>query len=87
MLVAERIRKNIETHDFFYQDVHMHVTISGGVSVFTSDSSPTTTAKILVDQADQAMYISKRNGRNRITYADPALIAAMDQPKLNISFR
>lgn len=79
MLVAERIRQKIEANDFFYEDQHMQVTISSGVSVFSVDNNPVTSAKKLVEQADQALYISKRNGRNRVTYADPAIIAAAEQ--------
>jgi len=81
LAVAERIRKNIANHDFFYQNQHMKVTISGGVSVFDIETNPVASAKLLVDQADQAMYVSKRNGRNCITYADPALLESMEQSK------
>lgn len=79
MQVAERIRQNIEKNDFYYEDQHMKVTISSGVSVFSTDTNPVTSAKQLVEQADQALYMSKRNGRNRVTYADPAIIAAAEQ--------
>lgn len=79
MQVAERIRKNIEKNDFHYEDQHMKVTISIGVSVFSVDNNPVTTAKHLVEQADQALYISKRTGRNKVTYADPAIVAAAEQ--------
>ncbi len=78
MLIAERIRKNIEEYDFNYKGQHMKVTISGGFSIFSVDNNPAASAKTLVDQADQALYVSKRNGRNRITFADPALLAALD---------
>lgn len=78
MSVAERIRKNIAAHDFFYQGQHMKVTVSGGVSVFDIEENPVASAKILVDQADQAMYVSKRSGRNCVTYADPKLLESMD---------
>ena len=74
--VANRIRKNIEKFDFFYEDHHMNVTISGGVSVFSKKSNPINSGKILVDQADQALYISKRSGRNMITFAEPMEISA-----------
>lgn len=77
--VAERIRKNIASHDFFYHGQHMKVTVSGGVSVFDLETNPVSSAKVLVDQADQAMYISKRSGRNCVTYADPKVLASMDQ--------
>lgn len=65
--VGERIRKNIESNDFVFEGQHMHVTISGGISVFSLDKNPVRSAKNLVDQADKALYISKRNGRNRLT--------------------
>lgn len=79
VLVADRIRQQIEKTDFFYEDQHMQVTISSGVSVFSVDNNPVGSAKQLVDQADQALYMSKRNGRNRVTYADPAILAAAEQ--------
>lgn len=74
MAVAERIRKNIASHDFFYQGQHMNVTISGGVALFDLEQNPSVSAKALVDQADQAMYVSKHNGRNCVTFADPKLL-------------
>lgn len=76
--VAERIRKTIEENDFFYEEQHMKVTISIGVSVFSVDNNPVSTPQALVKQADQALYMSKRNGRNRVTYADPAILALQD---------
>lgn len=82
MVVAERIRKSIEENDFFYEDQHMKVTISCGVSVFSVDNNPVTSAQVLVKQADQALYISKRNGRNRVTYADPAILALTEDQGL-----
>lgn len=79
MAIAERIRKNIEKHDFFYQDQHMKVTISVGVSVFDAEKNPVTSAKSLVDQADKALYVSKRNGRNQVTLVTPELLASLEQ--------
>ncbi len=77
-LVAERIRTSIQNYDFAYENQHMKVTISGGIAVFSIDNNPVNSASQLVNQADQALYLSKRNGRNRVTYADPAVIAASD---------
>ncbi len=77
-LVAERIRTSIQNYDFTYENQHMKVTISGGIAVFSTDNNPVNSASQLVNQADQALYLSKRNGRNRVTYADPAVIAASD---------
>ncbi len=69
--IAERIRKNIEQEDFVYNDTHMKVTISGGVSVFSADKNPILSARALVNQADQALYISKATGRNKISFEEP----------------
>ena len=67
MMVAERIRKNIEACDFNYESQHMTVTISIGVAVL-HPGKKITPAK-LVELADQALYISKNNGRNRSSFA------------------
>lgn len=66
-IVAERIRQTIDEYDFVYNDQHLHVTISGGVSVFDSSKNPVTLSNVLVNQADSVLYESKQNGRNRIT--------------------
>lgn len=75
MIVAERIRSKVEQFDFCYEDQHVKVTISLGVATFDAKTNPVTSPKLLVDQADQALYVSKRGGRNRVTFADPKLIS------------
>lgn len=82
VFIADRIRKNIEAYDFEYENKHMKVTVSGGVAVFSSETNPVKSAKALVDQADQALYVSKRNGRNRVTFADPSFLKVMGNPEL-----
>lgn len=82
VFIADRIRKNIEAYDFEYENMHMKVTVSGGVAVFSSETNPVKSAKALVDQADQALYVSKRNGRNRVTFADPSFLTVMGNPEL-----
>lgn len=72
--VAERIRGTIESHEFVFDGKSMKVTISGGVAVFNYETNPVTDPKNLVTQADQGLYMSKHNGRNRITYAPPSLV-------------
>lgn len=76
MLVAERIRSKIENYDFVYEGQHLHVTISGGVSVFDTETNPITSPKNLVNQADMGLYMSKRNGRNQVTFFEPEDILA-----------
>ena len=68
MIVAERIRSAIDEHDFVYNDQHLHVTISVGVSVFDTETNLVNSPNCFVNQADQALYVSKSNGRNRVTY-------------------
>ena len=73
MKVAERIRKKIEEYDFVYNDQHLHVTVSGGVSVFDKNTNPVELPNIFVNQADSGLYMSKNNGRNQVTFFDPAV--------------
>lgn len=65
MMVAERIRKNIEKKDFEYEGKKFNVTISIGAAVLQKDEF--LSAKQLVDNADQALYVSKNSGRNRVS--------------------
>ena len=80
MSVGERIRKKIEDFDFCYENQHVKVTISVGVAVYSGDSSTRITPNIIVDQADKALYVSKRNGRNRVTFADESIISDVKLP-------
>lgn len=77
MIAAERFRRNIESA----RPADHGVTISLGVSAVSCGSHSTTE---LVEQADQALYASKKAGRNRVTRFDkidePAL--ANDRPAL-----
>lgn len=75
MTVAERIRQHVEEYDFCYENQHVKVTISIGVTVFDSEKNLVSSPKQLVDQADQALYVSKRSGRNRVTFSDERLIS------------
>lgn len=72
MLVAERIRAAVDEHDFVFNEQHLHVTISVGVSVFDAEKNLVNSPSELVNQADQGLYASKNNGRNRVTYFVPS---------------
>lgn len=80
MTVAERIREKIEQYDFCYENQHVKVTVSLGVTEFNPKTNSVTMPKLLVDQADQALYVSKRTGRNKVTFADKKLIAEVKIP-------
>ena len=73
MKVAERIRQKIEEYDFVYNDQHLHVTVSCGVSVFDKKTNPVELPNIFVNKADSGLYMSKNNGRNQVTFFDPAV--------------
>ena len=77
MVVAERIRSTINEHDFVYNNQHLHVTISGGVSVFDAETNLVSSPNEFVNQADQGLYMSKNNGRNRVTFFEPKAKAAL----------
>ncbi|AEF84853.1 diguanylate cyclase (GGDEF) domain protein [Treponema primitia ZAS-2] len=63
--IAERIRKTIETTKFKYKDVILGVTISCGIACYDKDRD--VSGEAMIERADQALYQSKQNGRNRIT--------------------
>ena len=66
--MAERIRRSVETMEIVYENQHLSVTISVGVAAFNPKID--TTPKTFVDRADAALYVSKQEGRNRVTMAE-----------------
>jgi diguanylate cyclase (GGDEF)-like protein len=67
LVVAERLRKRVEKHDFPGDHGPLYVTISVGVAEF--DPEATYAASEIVREADKALYQSKERGRNRVTTA------------------
>ena len=65
MTAAERIRKSIEVEEI---ETIGHITGSLGVATFLEHTENT---EELLELTDQAMYASKRNGRNQVTLAKP----------------
>ncbi len=68
-IIAERLRKSIENHKFHFgkeESMVLSITVSIGLSTYlahVSDEQDT-----LIALADSALYLSKQNGRNRVTY-------------------
>jgi two-component system cell cycle response regulator len=66
---AERLREAVEQMKFVPEPGTVHpVTISIGVALSSNGNS---TAELLLQAADQAMYRAKRGGRNRVELATP----------------
>jgi len=65
MIAAERIRKAIESEEL---ETIGHITASVGVATYLEHSD---NIDEVMELTDQAMYLSKRNGRNQVTLAKP----------------
>jgi diguanylate cyclase (GGDEF)-like protein len=67
-IVANRVRIAAETERFITAgNQEVNLTLSIGVAEFVPDEAP----ESLVFRADQAMYRSKKAGRNRVTFLHP----------------
>lgn len=64
-LLAERIRKAVESMHFNYEDFKIMITISAGLSTFIKSD----TAKTFLERCDSALYEAKQTGRNRVVVA------------------
>lgn len=66
VIVAEKIRRRIEAHEFAGTNPNMRVTVSLGAA---GANISTTGVEHALKAADAALYIAKRNGRNRVETA------------------
>ncbi|MEN8258467.1 MAG: GGDEF domain-containing protein [Thermodesulfobacteriota bacterium] len=64
LVLAERIRKNIEGLVVEVDGVERSVTISGGIASYPNDAK---NAHTLLNKADKALYRSKKMGKNNIS--------------------
>ncbi len=71
-VLAERIRKAVEDHTFAFGDAQPlgRLTVSVGVAGFPADGPA---LDDVFEKADQALYESKRLGRNRVTLYSPQI--------------
>ncbi|MBU1084251.1 MAG: GGDEF domain-containing protein [Candidatus Omnitrophota bacterium] len=67
--IADRIKTEVEQTQIKVEQNYVGVTLSLGVSSY--NGHPDYRAESLIEEADQALYRSKENGRNRITVYDP----------------
>lgn len=66
-ILAERLRKKIESLTVNYEDMEIKYTVSLGISVASSDSGD---YMKWLECADNALYISKESGRNQTNIYD-----------------
>ena len=61
--LGERLRSRVANHDFDYAGASFHVTCSFGIAELSPDmKSP----QELYEAADRALYVAKREGRDRV---------------------
>lgn len=66
--VGERLRRGIEEADFTFQKFQERVTMSFGVA---EAAGHTASKEELIEVADQALYLAKGEGRNRVAVFQP----------------
>jgi len=66
--IAERMRRSIESFPFSYEDQKLVVTSSIGIADYADGVESGTD---LFKRADQALYQSKSNGRNQVSFYKP----------------
>jgi len=79
-IVAERIRRAIETNHIRWGEKHLSVTISSGIATY-----PVVRASVceeLITAADKALYAAKEFGRNQVTVNDGTQILRFEELKI-----
>ena len=66
-ILANRVREAVSELTFQSDKGPFQCTISMGIAIWPSDHEDTSE---LIELADQALYHSKKNGRNRVTVYD-----------------
>lgn len=69
---AERVRKEVESHVFKYEEHNIKITISAGIASFPEHVIQD--EEDLRKKTDKALYFSKLNGRNSTSVYNPELV-------------
>ena len=67
MIVAEKIRKNIEDLEVTYKADLIKLTVSIGLGHFSGDAIEMNTMSNMINKVDQRLYKAKHTGRNRVS--------------------
>jgi len=70
--LTEQLRSTVEKKTFAFQDFHIHITISGGISThfFAEKEKEDIKLEDMIALADHALYYSKKHGKNIITTSE-----------------
>ncbi len=60
----EKLRKKIETNDFVFEDMHIKVTITSGMSDYAEGLS----VDEWINDADEKLYQGKNSGKNKVVF-------------------
>jgi diguanylate cyclase (GGDEF)-like protein len=74
LVVAERVRQNIESQPFNLEHNEIYITVSIGVAIVVQEHAD---KDALLHDADEALYRAKEGGRNRVepgTYTSKCII-------------
>jgi diguanylate cyclase (GGDEF)-like protein len=66
--LSERIRRSVADKGMEVRGAHIATSVSMGVAAFPDHG---TDLRSIMNKSDQAMYLSKKTGRNRVTVFDP----------------
>ena len=69
MHVCERLRHDIENHEFAHGDLKLHLTASFGAARFPDVCAETLSLEALLDEVDDALAEAKDRGRNQSVVA------------------
>ncbi len=79
--IAHRIRQVIENSKFIYEDTQIKVTTSIGVMLYPQRCKDVSDA---IKQADQLLYIAKKEGRNKVVIEEEGSKVASTQMRKSI---
>ena len=67
-ILAERLRKKVEARTVFSEEKEIRITVSIGIASY--NRSKDKSIEVLIRKADEALYLAKASGRNRVVVFD-----------------
>jgi|TARA_R110000868_G_scaffold244855_1_gene501322 diguanylate cyclase (GGDEF)-like protein len=70
LIVAERVRQRLEERPFVLPDTNQSIKLTASFGLSQVKLEDDEDVEVAMSRADEALYLSKETGRNRITYSD-----------------